>query len=68
MIEVAFSGFWPFVGVVILLAMLINLVFMLWNRLMRHLSIRKHGWPPPHCDADGDFRPRSPKKEDEDDD
>jgi hypothetical protein len=27
-----------------------------WNRLMRHLNIRKHGWPPAHCDADGDFQ------------
>jgi hypothetical protein len=24
----------------------------------RCLNIRKHGWPPPHCDADGD--PRDP--------
>ena len=22
----------------------------------KHMSIRKHGWPPEHCDADGDFR------------
>ena len=22
--------------------------------LCRSLNIRKHGWPPPHCDADGD--------------
>ncbi|MCA9458470.1 MAG: hypothetical protein KC587_17515 [Nitrospira sp.] len=22
---------------------------------IRHLNIRRHGWPPPHCDADGDF-------------
>ena len=29
-------------------------------RLFRHLNIRKHGWPPEHCDADGDF-----EKEDE---
>lgn len=27
-----------------------------WLLLMRHLSIRAHGWPPPHCDADGEFR------------
>lgn len=34
-----------------------ELVFKMWNRLMRHLNIRKHGWPPDHCDADGDFKP-----------
>ena len=22
----------------------------------RHLNIRKHGWPPSHLDADGDFK------------
>lgn len=27
-----------------------------WNRLMRHLNIRKAGWPPAHLDADGDFK------------
>ena len=26
------------------------------NRPLRHWTIRKHGYPPPHCDADGDFR------------
>ncbi len=26
------------------------------NRIMRHWNIRKHGYPPSHCDADGDFR------------
>ncbi len=32
-------------------------VSMLINRPLRHMNIRKHGWPPAHCDADGDFRP-----------
>jgi hypothetical protein len=27
------------------------LVWRLPNRVLRTLSIRKHGWPPPHCDA-----------------
>ena len=27
------------------------------NRILRHLNIRKHGYPPAHCDADGDFKP-----------
>ena len=26
------------------------------NRPLRHMNIRKHGWPPEHCDADGDFK------------
>lgn len=24
------------------------------NRPLRHWRILKHGWPPAHCDADGD--------------
>jgi len=28
----------------------------LWNRFWRHFNIRKHGYPPSHCDADGDFK------------
>lgn len=26
------------------------------NRPLRHKNIRLHGWPPKHCDADGDFK------------
>ena len=26
------------------------------NRILRHWNIRKHGYPPVHCDADGDFK------------
>lgn len=58
------SGFWRFVGALILICLLIglavaplNFLFRVWNRFMRHLNIRKAGWPPPHCDADGDLRP-----------
>jgi len=29
--------------------------FKLPNRILRHWNIRKHGYPPAHCDADGDF-------------
>lgn len=30
--------------------------FRCWNRLMRHMNVRKAGWPPAHLDADGDFK------------
>ena len=26
------------------------------NRPLRHRRIMKYGWPPKHCDADGDFK------------
>ena len=38
-------------------------IFRVWNRGMRILSIRKHGWPPAHCDADGDFPQKDEKDE-----
>jgi hypothetical protein len=31
-----------------------RLCIVLPNRIMRHANIRKHGYPPSHCDADGD--------------
>lgn len=31
-------------------------VFRIVNRYYRSKNIRAHGWPPAHCDADGDFR------------
>lgn len=31
------------------------IIFILPNWIIRHMNIRKHGWPPEHCDADGDF-------------
>jgi hypothetical protein len=39
--------------------MVYKVIFHCWNRMMRMLNVRKQGWPPPHCDADGDFRPKS---------
>ena len=43
-------------------ALIFAIFFRLPNRIMRHRNIRKHGWPPPHCDADGDFKPDEEKK------
>ncbi len=51
-----FQGFWHFVGCLIILSGASNLIFLMWNRFLRHWNIRKHGYPPLHCDADGDFK------------
>ena len=60
-LDTAFSGFWAFVGSMILLYLVLwipsRLIFIIVNRTLRHLNIRKHGWPPSHLDADGDWRP-----------
>ena len=43
---------------------LLAVFFKLPNRIIRGMNIRKNGWPPEHCDADGDFK-TEPEKEDE---
>ena len=40
----------------VLAALLIEEVIGIPNRVLRHWNIHKHGYPPPHCDADGDFK------------
>ena len=36
----------------------VRVLVVLPNRVMRNWNIHKHGYPPPHCDAYGDFRPK----------
>ncbi len=48
----------------LLACILADLVCKIWRRLIRHLNIRRHGWPPVHLDADGDFKP-APKEGDQ---
>lgn len=57
--ETAFSGFWQFMGVTVLLGTCLQFVLVVWNRFWRHWNIRKHGYPPAHCDADGDFKSKA---------
>lgn len=51
-----FQSFWHFVGVVILLYVPVEILKFAINRPLRHRNIMKHGWPPSHCDGDGDFK------------
>lgn len=48
------GDFWVFTGFFILLAICLDFILKMWNRFWRHWNIRKHGYPPVHCDADGD--------------
>lgn len=34
--------------------------FRIINRLFRLILVSINGWPPPHLDADGDWKPRAP--------
>jgi hypothetical protein len=45
----------------IILFFVCNTIFRCFNGLIRHLNIRKHGWPPEHCDADGDIKQQESK-------
>lgn len=51
-----FQSFWHFASCACLLSGGVKFLFLVWNRFMRHLNIHKHGYPPAHCDADGDFK------------
>jgi hypothetical protein len=55
-----FSGFWIFVGFLILFNMLLygvlNLILQIIHKNIRARTIRKVGYPPVHCDGDGDFK------------
>ena len=50
------SPFLTFFLVLIVGEVVVRVVVNLPNRIMRHWNIGKHGYPPPHCDADGDFK------------
>lgn len=54
------GGFFKFLGywlmVYIFLEIPSRLIRFLINRPLRHVTLRKHGYPPSHCDADGDFK------------
>ncbi len=59
LLDFTFQSAWHFIGMLILLNVWItvplHIAFKFWNRFMRMLMIRKHGWPPDHLDGDGDF-------------
>jgi hypothetical protein len=50
-----FIGEHPFL---VFFCLLVVCQSMLWliGRCLRHFTLSKHGYPPPHCDADGDFK------------
>tara|TARA_R110000851_G_scaffold40131_2_gene101424 strand:- start:55 stop:270 length:216 start_codon:yes stop_codon:yes gene_type:complete len=57
------GGFWKFCGYWIMITVILGipakLIIVAINRPLRHWNIRKHGYPPAHCDADGDFKDES---------
>ena len=49
------GGFWKFVGYWVLIALPFKLVGSIVKAIFNHLTIRKNGYPPEHCNASGDF-------------
>jgi hypothetical protein len=56
MIEYALMHPWLTFWLALAALCVVNDIVRLPNRVLRHWNIRKHGYPPPHCDADGDFK------------
>lgn len=56
-LEIIFRDFWTWLGFTWILYILTKFLGFVINRILRYRNIRKYGYPPPHCDADGDFRP-----------
>lgn len=56
----------PFIAFILICAVyytIKHVTYTLPKCFIRHLNIRKAGWPPEHLDADGDFRPEKEKDE-----
>jgi D-alanyl-lipoteichoic acid acyltransferase DltB (MBOAT superfamily) len=64
-LEFVLSNFWVWLGFVLILGEILNFLLRLYNRTWRHANIRKHGYPPAHCDADGDLKPIKEKNDKE---
>jgi len=54
-VKFIFSNFWIWLGFMIILSGIGTFIFRVYNRALRHRNIMKHGYPPKHCNADGDF-------------
>lgn len=55
-LEIAFSGFWEFIGMVMLIGMVLKTIAFFWQRLTRTVMVLVRGWSPEHLDADGDWK------------
>lgn len=55
-VKFIFSSFWIWFGAFMLLSIPFESIVRIVTLLIRGSNISKHGWPPTHLDADGDFR------------
>jgi hypothetical protein len=59
-LEFILNSFWHWAGFMAILALILyfgcNTILQLGNRILRHSTLKKIGYPPIYCDADGDAR------------
>ena len=54
-LKFVFSGFWMWLGFFLILSLLTNFVVRMFKVALAQGNIRRHGYPPGHCDANGEF-------------
>lgn len=52
-LKFVFSNFWSWLGFIIVFITALNFIIKLINLPFKHRRIIKLGYPPEHCDADG---------------
>lgn len=55
-IQTAFKSFWHFAGVALLFFGLLTFITNMFRKFLNYLTIRKNGYPPEHCDVEGDLK------------
>jgi len=58
-----FSDFWIWLGFMFLIGGIFTGIYNIIQRILRHYSLKKLGYPPSHCDADGDFQKKDNNKD-----
>ncbi len=62
-IESVSGGFWRFCGYWIMIGLILGIpakvIMFAISIPFRHYTLRKLGYPPVHCDADGDLKTKS---------
>ncbi len=60
LIESVSGGVWRFLGYTIIIALVLGIpahvITYAINSPLKHWTIRKNGYPPMHCDADGKLK------------
>lgn len=55
LLEFIFSSFWIWLGLMVILTTFFYWTYALYSRYLRHRLLKKLGYPPKHCNVDGDL-------------